>query len=68
MASDENVFVKSARDKLREFVHLRYPKRMLEAACTYLAASQGKPMWLAAKKEVQNLINESTVQRPVETM
>ena len=57
-------FMASVKDKLREFVQLRYPQRMLHAACTYLAASQGIPMWLTAKHEVNNLILESTVQRP----
>ena len=64
MASDDKALLLSAKNKLREFVQLRYPKRMLEAACTFLAASQGIPTWLAAKYEVDNLIQENTVQRP----
>ena len=46
MASDTDALVASAKAKIQEFVQLRYPRHMLKAACTYMAASHGARAWL----------------------
>ena len=46
MASNKELLVRSALAKLREFASLRYPRHMLKAACTYMAASRGERVWL----------------------
>ena len=51
MASNKSVLRTSAAAKLREFARLRYPRHMLKAACTYIAASRGERTWLDVRDE-----------------
>ena len=46
MASDRGMLYESATEKLAEFTKLCYPKHMLRAACTYMAATQNERIWL----------------------
>ena len=52
MASNAHVLRASAASKLSEFFELRYPRHMLKAACTYIAASQGERVWLDIRDEL----------------
>ena len=56
MASDTDCFKESVRDKIKEFIELCYPRRMIESACNYLAASQGRREWLDIKNQIPNFI------------
>ena len=49
MASDEGSLVKGGLAKIEEFRRLRYPISVLKQACSYLAASSGRPGWLAVR-------------------
>ena len=44
-ASDEKALILSAIQKMREFERLFYPRHMLKAACTFMAASLRSPVW-----------------------
>ena len=46
MASDVQVLKWSALAKIGEFKKLYYPRPMIKAACTYMAASKGERTWL----------------------
>ena len=51
MASDTAVLYRSACHKVAEFVKLSYPRYMLRAACTYMAASHGERTWLDVRDQ-----------------
>ena len=46
MASDVQALQWSALAKIGEFRKLYYPRPMIKAACTYMAASKGERTWL----------------------
>jgi len=46
MASDSRALYESGVNKVHEFSRLCYPRHMLRAACTYLAASTAERTWL----------------------
>ncbi len=46
MASDVQALKLSALAKIGEFRKLHYPRPMIKAACTYMAASRGERTWL----------------------
>ena len=46
MASDVQALKWSALAKIGEFKKLYYPRPMIKAACTYMAASKGERSWL----------------------
>ena len=46
MASDDANLIISAFAKIREFQALLYPIPMIKAACTYMAATHGRRVWL----------------------
>ena len=46
MASDADALRASGLNKIREFSQLQYPRAILKAACTYVAASGGERAWL----------------------
>ena len=46
MASDVQALKLSALAKIGEFRKLYYPRPMIKAACTYMAASHGERTWL----------------------
>lgn len=46
MAGDNEMRYYSAIAKINEFKKLGYPRHMLKAACTYIAATQGERSWL----------------------
>ena len=45
MASDKKALQQSAQDKLHEFYTLKYPAKMLWAACTTMGVQTRVPTW-----------------------
>ena len=54
MASDNTVRYASAFDKLREFIALRYPLKMLKYACLRVGRETGHGIWFAIAKHLVN--------------
>ena len=53
MASNKQVFIDSAVNKLREFQNLAYPNSVLKGACTFLAATTGNGAWMGVKRYIR---------------
>ena len=52
MASDRDALKTSALAKIGEFRRLYYPRPMIKAACTYMAASRGERGWLDVRDTI----------------
>ena len=52
MASDDNMLIGSAIDKLREFALLQYPKGMLYDACTRMAVVTRAAAWFMVRGQI----------------
>ena len=52
MASDVQALYQSALAKIVEFLRLAYPRPMIRAACTYMAASRGERTWLDVRDTI----------------
>ena len=52
MASDRDALESSGRDKIREFVDLGYPRRMLKAICNFLGASTRERGWFDVRDSI----------------
>ena len=53
MASDERCRITSARQKLAEFIRLRYPRRMLWTACTTMGVKTRHTSWFKVRDYLQ---------------
>ena len=46
MAGEPELLEFSGLAKVKEFLQLKYPRRVVKAACSYMAASTGERTWL----------------------
>ena len=53
MASNKQVFIDSAVNKIREFQNLAYPNSVLNGVCTFLAATTGNGAWMGVKRYIR---------------
>ena len=52
MASDKSVLVESAKQKLAEFVKLKYPRGLLRGVCNYMYATTREGGWMDVRDEM----------------
>ena len=66
MASDRRQLYYSATDKLREFIALQYPTKLLHSACNLLAYSTAVGTWTDVRNHI-NHIDDTCLQGGMNT-
>ena len=54
MASDKRALEAGGFAKVKEFLNLKYPKPVVKAACSYMAASTGERAWLGVRDKIKH--------------
>ena len=52
MASEPELLEFSGLAKVKEFLKLKYPRYVVKAACSYMAASTGERAWLSVRDKI----------------